>query len=250
MQVRESTASSKYQGLTFSAKRARRGRHVNVYYVLSKSSPTTTTSATPAARVREHVQPRPGVGTGPPRSQAPVQRVRGLSSCPATSTCPPASGFLSGRPIDAGFGPTPTATVAAADRPFSAPGVSFTRNAFRNEALKFLNLRGCSGSSTSRATEGDLRGLQRLQLGQHRARRERRHQLLRGAGAARLRVRRALEPELPVPDRQQPDVDAPFGQLLLNNAPGSRDRSSSASACSSDSNPTNLTNPINPTNRG
>ena len=31
--------------------------------------------------------------------------------------------------------------ITAADRPFSAPGVPFTRNAFRNESLKFLNLR-------------------------------------------------------------------------------------------------------------
>ena len=31
--------------------------------------------------------------------------------------------------------------ITAADRPFSAPGVPFTRNGFRNESLKFLNLR-------------------------------------------------------------------------------------------------------------
>jgi len=50
--------------------------------------------------------------------------------------------FLSGRPIDVGVGSDANGDrITAADRPFSAPGVPFTRNAFRNESLKFLNLR-------------------------------------------------------------------------------------------------------------
>jgi hypothetical protein len=50
--------------------------------------------------------------------------------------------FLSGRPIDVGVGNDANGDrITVADRPFSAPGVPFTRNAFRNESLKFLNLR-------------------------------------------------------------------------------------------------------------
>ena len=57
--------------------------------------------------------------------------------------------FLSGRPIDASMGRDangdginifPTAT-SVSDRPFSAPGVSFQRNAFRNEPFKDVNFR-------------------------------------------------------------------------------------------------------------
>jgi hypothetical protein len=51
---------------------------------------------------------------------------------------------LSGRPIDATLG-TDTGVGngdrITNDRPYSAPGVSFTRNSFRNESIKDVNLR-------------------------------------------------------------------------------------------------------------
>ena len=49
--------------------------------------------------------------------------------------------FLPGRPIDATFGSDANGDRISADRPYSAPGVSFQRNAFRNEPLKDVSLR-------------------------------------------------------------------------------------------------------------
>jgi len=49
--------------------------------------------------------------------------------------------YLSGRPIDASFGSDANGDRGGPDRPYSAPGVPFVRNGFRNESLKFLNLR-------------------------------------------------------------------------------------------------------------
>jgi hypothetical protein len=56
--------------------------------------------------------------------------------------------FLSGRPIDAsmgrdanGDGVNNNSLNGVTDRPFSAPGVSFERNAFRNEPFKDVNFR-------------------------------------------------------------------------------------------------------------
>ena len=139
--------------------------------------------------------------------------------------------FLSGRPIDVGVGSDANGDrITAADRPFSAPGVPFTRNAFRNESLKFLNLRAAVEARPQERPPADLLGrrLQRLQLGQHRAGGHDRHQLLRGPRAPQLRLRRAVEPELPVPHRQRPDVDpgraAPSEQRARRAAPGAGGR--------------------------
>ena len=49
--------------------------------------------------------------------------------------------FLSGLPIDATMGRDANNSRGGPDRPFSAPGVPFQRNGFRNEPFKEINLR-------------------------------------------------------------------------------------------------------------
>jgi hypothetical protein len=49
--------------------------------------------------------------------------------------------FLSGLPIDATMGRDADGSRNGPDRPYSAPGVSFVRNGFRNEPFKEVNLR-------------------------------------------------------------------------------------------------------------
>ena len=49
--------------------------------------------------------------------------------------------FLSAVPIDAAFGSDVNASLGGPDRPSSAPGVPFERNAFRNEPFKEVNFK-------------------------------------------------------------------------------------------------------------
>ena len=55
--------------------------------------------------------------------------------------------FLSGLPVDASIGRDINNSLGGSDRPFSAPGVPFQRNAFRNEPQKEVNFRGQWGLS-------------------------------------------------------------------------------------------------------
>jgi hypothetical protein len=142
VQVRESTASSKFQGLTLSAKLNRKRVNANVYYVLSKSESDDDNERDSGGQSAENTFDL-GPEWGPARLDRRHQ-VNGyvLVFLPAGFDVSTNFRFLSGRPIDASFGSDANGDrITAADRPYSAPGVPFTRNAFHNESLKFLNLR-------------------------------------------------------------------------------------------------------------
>ena len=118
--------------------------------------------------------------------------------------------FLSGRPIDATFGSDANGDRISVDRPYSAPGVSFQRNAFRNEPLKDVSLRlqwkyKFAGDHTAIFSfeAFNLFNWDNIELSGTTG-----DQLLLGAGAARLRLQRADQPELPVTDGPGADVDA------------------------------------------
>ncbi len=49
--------------------------------------------------------------------------------------------FQSGLPIDASIGRDINSSLGGSDRPYSAPGVPFERNGFRDEAFKEVNFR-------------------------------------------------------------------------------------------------------------
>jgi hypothetical protein len=142
VQVRESSASSKYQGLTFSAKVQKSRLTAQFYYVLSKSESDDDNerdSGGPQYENSFNLDPE----WGPARLDR-THQFNGFAvlTLPAGFDVSTGFRFLSGRPIDVGVGSDANGDrVTVADRPFSAPGVPFTRNSFRNESLKFLNLR-------------------------------------------------------------------------------------------------------------
>jgi hypothetical protein len=142
VQVRESTASSKFQGLTLSAKLNRKRVNANVFYVLSKSESDDDNERDSGGQSAENT-----FDLGPEWGPARLDRRHQFNGyvlvfLPAGFDVSSNFRFMSGRPIDVGVGADANGDrITAADRPYSAPGVPFTRNAFRNESLKFLNLR-------------------------------------------------------------------------------------------------------------
>jgi hypothetical protein len=142
VQVRESTASSKFQGLTLSAKLNRKRVNANVFYVLSKSESDDDNERDSGGQSAENT-----FNLGPEWGPARLDRRHQFNGyllvfLPGGFDVSSNFRFLSGRPIDASVGSDANGDrITAADRPFSAPGVPFTRNGFRNESLKFLNLR-------------------------------------------------------------------------------------------------------------
>jgi len=142
VQVRESTARSKYQALTFSTKLQKKRVTANVYYVLSKSDSDDDNERDSGGAGSENTY-----NLDPEYGPARLDRRHQFNgfvvfTLPAGFDVSSGFRFLSGRPIDVGVGSDANGDrITAADRPFSAPGVPFTRNAFRNESLKFLNLR-------------------------------------------------------------------------------------------------------------
>ena len=141
VQVRESTARSKYAGVTFSAKLQRKRINANVYYVLSRSKSDDDNERDAGGAGAEN-NFNLASEYGPARLDR-THQVNGFVVLFLPAGFDLSSGFryLSGRPIDATFGSDANGDRISTDRPFSAPGVPFIRNAFRNQALKFLNLR-------------------------------------------------------------------------------------------------------------
>jgi len=141
IQVRESTARSKYAAVTFSAKLQRKRINANVYYVLSRSKSDDDNERDSGGPQYENT-----FNLTPEYGLARLDRTHQVNGfvvlfLPAGFDLSSGFRYLSGRPIDATFGSDANGDRGGADRPYSAPGVPFVRNAFRNEALKFLNLR-------------------------------------------------------------------------------------------------------------
>ena len=86
------------------------------------------------------------------------------------------------------------------DRPYSAPGVPFERNGFRNEPFKEVNFRRSGDLDSAAATRVNVTAevFNMFNCGQHPAVGHGGHQLLRRHSPLRLRLRRANEPELPL----------------------------------------------------
>ena len=67
--------------------------------------------------------------------------------------------FMSGCPIDAAIGRDINNSLGGVDRPYSAPGVPFKRNGFRDEPFKEVNFRAQWGprfGGESRAPDADF----------------------------------------------------------------------------------------------
>jgi hypothetical protein len=148
IQVRESTAESKYQALTFSGRVTKRWGNINVYYVLSKSESDDDNERDAGGPNYQNAY-----NMADEWGLARLDRTHQFNGymlyfLPAGFEVTTGFRFLSGRPITAamgidanGDGQNSTGNNFALDRPYSSPGVSFPRNSFRNTSFKEVNLR-------------------------------------------------------------------------------------------------------------
>lgn len=142
VQVRESTAESEYRALTLVSKLQRSWALFNVNYVLSKSESDDDNERDSGGPGYENT-----FDLSPEWSVARLDRRHqfngyALFYLPHNFDVSTGFRFLSGLPIDATMGRDANNDRGGPDRPYSAPGVPFRRNAFRNEPFKEVNLRG------------------------------------------------------------------------------------------------------------
>ena len=148
LQVRESTAESKYQALTFSTRVQKKWGNINAYYVLSKSESDDDNERDAGGPNYQSTYDLAGEW-----GLARLDRTHQFNGymiyfLPWGFDVTTGFRFLSGRPVTAamgfdanGDGQNSTGNNFALDRPYSAPGVSFPRNSFRNTSFKEVNLR-------------------------------------------------------------------------------------------------------------
>jgi hypothetical protein len=141
VQVRESTARSEYTALALTTKLQKAWGLVNANYVLSKSmsdDDNERDSGGPQYENTYDLSPEWAAARLDRRHQFNGYAVFYL---PANFDVSTGFRLLSGIPIDATMGRDANNDRGGADRPYSAPGVPFERNAFRNEPFKEVNLR-------------------------------------------------------------------------------------------------------------
>jgi hypothetical protein len=141
VQIRESSAESEYTAMTLTAKMRRSWSVFNVNYVLSKSM-----SDDDNERDSGGVQFENAFDLGPEWGPARLDRrhqFNGYAVFFLPYAVDVSAGFriMSGLPIDASIGRDINLSQGGNDRPYSAPGVPFQRNAFRDEPFKEINFR-------------------------------------------------------------------------------------------------------------
>lgn len=144
VQVREASARSEYNAGVFTARARKSWGQVSVNYVLSKSMSDDDNERDSGGQAAANA-----FDFGPEWGPARMDRRHQFNGfvlfyLPWDIDLSSSFRAYSGRPIDATLG-TDTGVGNGdrinTDRPYSAPGVSFTRNSFRNEAIKDFNLR-------------------------------------------------------------------------------------------------------------
>jgi hypothetical protein len=141
VQVRESTASSEYTALTLTSRLRRGWSLLSANYVLSKSMSDDDNERDSGGMLVENsfnLEPEWGPARLDRRHQFNGYAVFFLPRGVDVST---GFKFQSGLPIDASIGRDINSSLGGADRPYSAPGVPFTRNGFRNFPFKEVNFR-------------------------------------------------------------------------------------------------------------
>jgi hypothetical protein len=141
VQIRESSASSEYNALTLSSRLRGARTLFNVNYVLSKSMSDDDNERDSGGVLYENVfnlDPEWGPARLDRRHQFNGYAVFFLPFDVDLST---GFRFQSGIPVDASFGRDVNNSLGGSDRPYSAPGVPFQRNAFRDEPFKEVNFR-------------------------------------------------------------------------------------------------------------
>jgi len=141
VQLREASAESEFTALTLSNRYRRRWGIISANYVLSKSR-----SDDDNERDAGGVQFENTYDLSPEWGPARLDRRHQFNGyviffLPYGFDVSSGFRFLSAVPIDASFGRDINNSRGGPDRPYSAPGVPFQRNAFRNEPFKDVNFR-------------------------------------------------------------------------------------------------------------
>ena len=141
VQLRESSAESEFTGLTLTSRVTKGWGLISANYVLSKSmSDDDNERDSGGVQFENTYDLRTGMESCAARPPASIQWVRAVLPS-ANFDVSTNFRFLSGVPIDAAFGSDINASFGGPDRPYSAPGVPFERNAFRNEPFKEVNFK-------------------------------------------------------------------------------------------------------------
>ncbi len=139
--VRESTASALYRALTISSEIRRSWGQVNTYYVLSRNESSDDNERSAGGVSYENAYDL-STEYGPNVLDRRHQfHLHGVLTLPGAVDLSTGMYVLSGAPFDARMGTDSNEDRGGADRPYSAPGVPFTRNAFRNKPIADINLR-------------------------------------------------------------------------------------------------------------
>lgn len=139
--IRDSSASSLYQALTLRAKFQRDWGQVNVFYVLSTNYSDDDNERDSGGTAYEdayNFRPEYNYSNLDRRHQFTANPVFYLKYGFEVSA---AIRLLSGTPFDARYGSDANRDTANTDRPYSAPGVPFLRNAFRNKPIYNVDMR-------------------------------------------------------------------------------------------------------------
>ena len=139
--VRESTASALYRALTVRSELRRPWGQFNAYYVLSKNESNDDNERSSGGVSYENaydLTSEYGPSTLDRRHQF---HLTGVVMLPGDVDFSTGMYILSGAPFDARIGTDANEDRGGADRPYSVPGVPFTRNAFRDEPIADINLR-------------------------------------------------------------------------------------------------------------
>lgn len=141
IQLRESTARSKYSALALTSRTRKTWGQLSVNYVLSKSM-----SDDDNERDAGGPQYQNTYDIGAEWSPARLDRRHQFNGytlffLPYNFDVSSGFRFLSAVPIDVRMGRDANGDTVNNDRPFSGPGISFERHAFRNEPFKEVNLK-------------------------------------------------------------------------------------------------------------
>ena len=139
--VRESTASALYRALTVRSEVRLSWGQLNAYYVLSKNESNDDNERSVGGVSYENaydLTSEYGPSTLDRRHQF---HLSGMVMLPGSVDVSTGMSILSGAPFDARMGTDSNEDRGGADRPYSAPGVPFTRNAFRDVPVADINLR-------------------------------------------------------------------------------------------------------------
>ena len=141
VQIREASAKSEYTAMTLSSRLRRKWALLNVNYVLSKSMSDDDNERDSGGVLYENT-----FDLGPEWGPARLDRRHQFNGyavffLPYNVDLSTGFRFLSGLPIDATIGRDINNSLGGADRPYSAPGIPFERNGFRDESFKEVNFR-------------------------------------------------------------------------------------------------------------